>query len=103
MFLCSQGVFTVDMCRNMLQHIYEYPTKVPNTRIRFRWTSCTGTMHQTLITDRGRPKNRYPYNLSVRVSRAKPVGPSIVSLQSCSHLAGAEHRKHLMNRWNEFK
>ena len=58
-------------------YTYEYPTKVPNTQIRFRWTSCRGTMHQTLITDRGRPKNRYPYNLSVRVSCAKPVGLSI--------------------------
>ena len=57
--------------------LYEYPTKVPNTQIRFWWTSCRGTMHQTLITDRGRPKNRYPYNLSVRVSCAKPVGLSI--------------------------
>ena len=57
--------------------IWVYPTKVPNTLIRFRWTSCTGTMHQTLITDRGRPKNRYPYTLSVRVSRAKPVDLSI--------------------------
>ena len=34
-------------------------------------------MHQTLITDRGRPKKRYPYNLSVRLSCAKPVGLSI--------------------------
>ena len=62
--------------------LHEYRTKVPNTQIRFRWTSCRGTMHQTLITDRGRPKNRYPYNLSVRVSCAKPVGLRIVSLQS---------------------
>ena len=44
-------------------------------------------MHQTLITDRGRPKNRYPYILSVRVSCAKPVGLRIVSLQSCNQLA----------------
>ena len=68
-------------------YIYEYRTKVPNTQIRFRWTSCRGTMHRTLITDRGRPKNRYPYNLSVRVSCAKPVGLRIVSLQSCNQLA----------------
>ena len=68
-------------------YIYEYRTKVPNTQIGFRWTSCRGTMHQTLITDRGRPKNRYPYNLSVRGSCAKPVGLRIVSLQSCNQLA----------------
>ena len=61
-----------------LRDIYEYRTKVPNTEIRFRWTSCRGTMHQTLITDRGRPKNRYPYNLSVRVSCAKPVDLNII-------------------------
>ena len=96
---CSMGACRNDVrltgFENLLKTYIEYPTKVPNTQIRFRWTSCTGTMHQTLITDRGCPKNRYPYNLSVRVSRAKPVGLSIVSLQSCSHLAGAEHRKHL--------
>ena len=56
--------------------------RYPHTQIRFQWTSCRGTMHQTLITDRGHPKNRYPYNLNVRVSCAKPVGFSIVSLQS---------------------
>ena len=59
--------------------------RYPHTQIRFQWDSCRGTMHQTLITDRGHPKNRYPYILNVRVSCAKPVGLSIV--QSCSHLA----------------
>ena len=54
--------------RNIYVHIYR--TKVPNTQIRFRWTSCRGTMHQTLITDSGCPKNRYPDNLSVQVSCA---------------------------------
>ena len=74
----TQCLVSNQLCEeSFLQNIYEYPTKVPNTRIRFRWTSCRGTMHQTLITDRGRPKNRYLYNLSVRVSCATPVGLSI--------------------------
>lgn len=45
-------------------------------RMRFRCTS----MRQTLVTDRGRPKNQYPDKLSVLVSCAKPVALSI-SLQ----------------------
>ena len=45
----SRGVMPV------LLFSYEYRTKVPNTQIRFRWTSCRGTMHQTPITERGRP------------------------------------------------
>ena len=45
----SRGVMPVLLCS------FEYRTKVPNTHIRFRWTSCRGTTHQTPITDRGRP------------------------------------------------
>ena len=57
----------------------EYRTKVPNTQIRFRWTSCRGTMHQTLITDRGRPKNRYPHNLRFLVQNQ-----SVLELWVCN-------------------
>ena len=75
-------------CSCQGQYLIEYPTRVPNTQIRFRWTSCRRTMHQTLITDKGRPKNRYPYQLSVLVCCAKPVGLSIVSLQSLRPFGG---------------
>ena len=75
---CLFDLSHMSLSRRFLFCTYEYPTKVPNTQIRFRWTSCRGTMHQTLITDRGRPKNRYPYNLSVPVSYIKPVNLNII-------------------------
>ena len=69
------------------QSSYECPTKVPNIQIRFRWTLCRGTMHQTLITDRGRPKNRYPYKTSVYGFLVQNQSVLALSLQSYSRLA----------------
>ena len=72
----------------MEESSYEYPTKVPNTQIRFRWTLCRGT-----ITDRGRPKTpktdtlilsvygflvQNPLGLSIEFAILQPFGLSLV-------------------------